>query len=373
MILYYRNLLTDSTQSQEKSSLPIATATNSQITDRRNEKLREVEASFVEHCEELKEIILSHLGCTCVCVSGLLKNTGHSLFCVVGVLISSDIVHGAVREIVFLQQLFHSVSLEDCTEGLVLTLETETHETIPFEEVDRRRRVVGLDADNRRLDLGRRSEVVLADLDQVINFTEQLCVEGETAEKRGTRLCAETKCEFLLEHEHSAAEHGSVRKELECEGRRDVIRDVGDTHVKVGDIDLEEITMDDLQFVAVFSVGSTLGKLDNHSRVKLNSDNFLCNFQQLDSHVTSTRADFKDGICRLDSGLFNNGFNNERVLQDVLTETGGVEDETLTGTRALTVIALFTTIGGSKHFAATGTSRGNESEWVVASSCFFTR
>lgn len=96
---------------------------------------------------------------------------------------------------------------------------------------------------------------------------------------------------------------------------------VGDTDVKEGQGDLEEITVNDLQLVTVLRVLRTLLQFDDHSRVEFDGDDFLCDFEQLHGQVTSTGTNFHHYVCTANGGLLNDGLDDQRIFQDMLTKS----------------------------------------------------
>ena len=51
---------------------------------------------------------------------------------------------------------------------------------------------------------------------------------------------------FVLEHDDGCSEGGAVRQELKGEGRGDLIGDVGHAHIKIWQLCLQHVTLDDL-------------------------------------------------------------------------------------------------------------------------------
>lgn len=75
-----------------------------------------------------------------------------------------DVVQRRVRSIIFVEDSGNRVVFKEGAHRLVLPQEADTHETIPFAEVNGWRRILGLDSHYARLNLGRRPEIVFADL-----------------------------------------------------------------------------------------------------------------------------------------------------------------------------------------------------------------
>lgn len=85
---------------------------------------------------------------------------------------------------------------------LVLADKQDAHETIPLLEINRGWGVSGLHADNTGLDLGWGTEVVLADLHDMLNLGKELDVNTKTTVQRIAGLGNKAKSEFTLEHEN---------------------------------------------------------------------------------------------------------------------------------------------------------------------------
>ena len=99
---------------------------------------------------------------------------------------------------------------EDGAERLVLAAEAEAHETVPLDEVDGGRLPPRGDADYGGLHLGRRFEVVLADLDQMLHISEQGCVDRQAAVQFVACFCAKSEGKLTLIHENSRTKERAV-------------------------------------------------------------------------------------------------------------------------------------------------------------------
>ena len=138
--------------------------------------------------------------------------------------------------------------------------EGNPEKAIPLLEVDWGRGVDWLDLDDARLDLWGRAEVVLADLHDVGDLRQQLGVDGEAAVELVTRLGDETKGELALEHEKRGPEDGPVEEQLEHNRRGDLVRQVGDADIKVGQLGLEDISNNNLEPVHLRTTKEKGGK-----------------------------------------------------------------------------------------------------------------
>ncbi len=78
------------------------------------------------------------------------------------------IVAGLVVFGLFLQHLQYLLLFERRLQGLVLSDEANAQQSLPLQKVDIGQWVFGLYADDAAFNFGRRFEVVLADLDQVV-------------------------------------------------------------------------------------------------------------------------------------------------------------------------------------------------------------
>ncbi len=88
-------------------------------------------------------------------------------------------------------------------------------------------------------------------LEEVVDPRQQLRVDGEPAVQRVAWLGDKAHGKFVLEHDDGCAERGFVRKQFERERRRYLVRDVGHAHVKVRQLDLHDVPVDDLQVLLV--------------------------------------------------------------------------------------------------------------------------
>ena len=82
----------------------------------------------------------------------------------------------------------------------------------------------------------------------MVDFGQKLSVDREAAVERVSRIGYQAHGKLPLEHDNSTSEGGPVREKLECEGRRDLVGDVGNADVEVGKIALEHIRIDHLKF-----------------------------------------------------------------------------------------------------------------------------
>lgn len=73
-----------------------------------------------------------------------------------------------------------------------------------------------------------------------------------------------------------------------------------------------------LQTVGVRGGLKTALELENHTRVKLDSDDHLASFQKLFGEITSAGTNLKNDIGALDAGFLDDALHKQRVLQNVL-------------------------------------------------------
>ena len=83
----------------------------------------------------------------------------------------------AVDLIVLPEHVDNMLDPEDGTESFILSHEAEADQAVPLGEVDGRGRVLRLNPDNTRLDLGRWLETVSRHLDQMIDSCEKLHID----------------------------------------------------------------------------------------------------------------------------------------------------------------------------------------------------
>ena len=221
--------------------------------------------------------------------------------------------------VVALDELQHRLGAEDAAEGLVLAPEAQSHETVPLLEVDRDGvERPGFDAHHAGVHLGRRSEVVLANLEDVRGPREQLRVHREATVEGIPGGDAQAHGELALEHERGGAEQRSVGEELEDERGGDLVGDVRDAHVEVGEVHLEEVAADDGEVRGVRGALHASLKLQDHARVELHGDHLLRRLEQTHGQVTRARTDLEHHVRGLDPALLHDGVDNHGILQDVL-------------------------------------------------------
>ena len=115
-----------------------------------------------------------------------------------------------VRLEVCVQHFENVFEPEDGAEGFVLAEEAESDEAVPFNEIDRWRRVLGLNSHDATLDLRGRLETVLGYLDEVVDPGEKLDIHAEPAVHIGTRLSEQPLRKLSLKHQYGASELGSM-------------------------------------------------------------------------------------------------------------------------------------------------------------------
>ena len=81
----------------------------------------------------------------------------------------------------------------------------------------------------------------------MVNASKELGVDWEAAVEIVPRFGDEPHSKFTLEHYDGTPEDWPVGKKLESEGRWDLIWNVRNTDVKVGQVTLEDISLNDLQ------------------------------------------------------------------------------------------------------------------------------
>ena len=266
--------------------------------------LSEVDILLVKGSEQLHEVVEIHFIGTIVHESSALQNLENLRFKVEILFFrESNVVKRAVSLVVGSEHLYDVILLEDTTHGLVLAREGETHETVPFHEVDGRGRVVRLEADDGGLDLGRGTEIVLANLHDMGGLAEELSVDGKTAVQGIVGFSDETKREFALEHENRLAEERTMRQKFKRQRRRNLIGSVCDADIKVRELSLDGISIDNLQLVLILGTSHSLLQFGNHARIDLNRNHLLRHRQQLHRQVTSTRTNLQNDITALQISL----------------------------------------------------------------------
>ncbi len=83
-------------------------------------------------------------------------------------------------------------------------------------------------------------------LQQMRNTSQELGVDSEAAKQAVAGACNQSHGKLVLKHDHRSPEGWPMRQQLECEGRRDLVWNVGNTDIKVRKVLLHYIPLDDL-------------------------------------------------------------------------------------------------------------------------------
>ena len=156
-------------------------------------------SSFIESVQEFHKIIDIH------CSGSLLSkfNTVQDLIdnsLDVKVVVHHLVLQRAMNLVVLLQHDQDGCLRKGRAQGLVLPYKGDTSEAVPFSEIDRRWRISRLDSNHARLNLWRRLEIVLADFHEVVDASQQLRVDGETAVKLVTGLSNQSLSKLTLKY-----------------------------------------------------------------------------------------------------------------------------------------------------------------------------
>jgi hypothetical protein len=153
----------------------------------------------------------------------------------------------APRPPVLVQHLHNALRLKVRMDPFIPAAEYDSREAVELLKAHRRRWIERHDAHDGRLDVRRRTKVVLAHVHYVVDLGVELYVRGQTRPERGTGLRDEPHRELALEHQYGHAEERPVGQETEDERGRDLVRRVGDADVEVGELRLHEIADYDLE------------------------------------------------------------------------------------------------------------------------------
>ena len=105
----------------------------------------------------------------------------------------------------------------------------------------------------------------------MVDLGVQLYVGGESAPEGRARAREQTQGKLALEHENCTSEQGSVREKLEDEWRGNLVRRIGDTHVKVGKVGLAKVSEDDVKFALFRPDKEEQHKPGQHGKLRLSN------------------------------------------------------------------------------------------------------
>lgn len=97
-----------------------------------------------------------------------------------------------------------------------------------------------------------------------------------------------------------------MRQQFECKRRRDLVRNVGDADVEVGEIAFENVSLNDIQSIGVRSSLKTASKLEHHARIELDGDDGFSGFEKLLREVSGTRTNLEYGVGGFYAGFLDN-------------------------------------------------------------------
>jgi hypothetical protein len=138
-------------------------------------------------------------------------------------------VKSAISKKVLFENVSNCVLFENCTKRFILSGKAKSEQTIPFlekkrkkekvlaflvvyQEIDRRWWVVWSHTNNRRLDFGGGSEIILPDFHHVGDIGKQSTVCGQPAVQRVTWLCSHPQRKLSLKHQHCGTKEGTLAK-----------------------------------------------------------------------------------------------------------------------------------------------------------------
>lgn len=98
-----------------------------------------------------------------------------------------------------------------------------------------------------------------------------------------------------------------------------MVRCVCDTEVKIRELMLENIALDDLK--TGFDVGAldTFVKLNDHARIELIREHFFGSLEEFNSEITGSWPDFEDSVGGFDACFLDDGIYDKRIAEDVLS------------------------------------------------------
>merc|ERR1719187_2493289 len=171
--------------------------------------ISKVYPSSIEHMQQLHEVVDVHDARPLLPELNAVEHLVH-LLPNAEVLRHLLALHAALHLVVLLHHEQDAGGSESRAQGLILPDEANPGESVPLGEVDGGRRVAGLYSHHAALNLWRWSEVVLANLHEMIHPCEELGVDGKPAVEFVSRLGHQSLSELALEHENCAPEKGSV-------------------------------------------------------------------------------------------------------------------------------------------------------------------
>ena len=203
----------------------------------------------------------------------------------------------------------------------------------------------------------------------MVDLRPHLRIDREPAVELVARFREETHGEFALEHEDAGTWGRGEREEFECQGGGDLsssrsfaplyrvtfvpqkvsysylVRRVADANIKVRQVRLDHIPQHDLQSLLLRLPLHPLGDLGRHPRIEFHGDDSFCLFEDFDSQVARSGADFENDVALLEVGFVDYGLGDSRVAENVLAEVGVHFEDVVGGFRLCCCVRIGAAVG----------------------------
>jgi len=211
---------------------------------------------------------------------------------------------------------------EVVTQGFPLLAEAEAYECdegVRIGDAEFGGARAGVDADDGRVDFGRRMEGAGLDREEQGNGSEERGVDGEETVIARAGLRGEPLRHLLLDEEDAAAKVGAYRQDLFHDRRGDVVRQVAgdDRRTPAGEVGLQDVGADDFEIGGGGEFGA---QVVGETGVDFDGDDAAGALNEFRSEGAAAGADFDDERLAPGAGRGGDALEDGAADQEVLAE-----------------------------------------------------
>lgn len=153
----------------------------------------------------------------------------------------------------------------------------------------------------------------------MLDAGEELHIGREAAVLGGARLGKKALSKFALEHDDGSAIADVAGEELKDERGADLVGDVCNAEVEMGQVGMHHVGLEDAEFVLMLRAAKTATELGGKARVKLDSNDGASALEKAKGEVASARPYLKHSVTRTHIGFGCDGLCKARIFQEMLS------------------------------------------------------